>query len=223
VLEHIFDVPVLMKTLTQLLKQGGLLFICVPDASRYRDFDFIPFDYFNVEHINHFDETSLLNLGFHHGFSIVDLFKTTVTLSNTTQPMVFCAFANNGETSALWPSYSRDRIADYVRHTQNNARIKTIIDQLIETREEVVIWGAGNFTSRLLADYGLDLCNIAFFVDRDRHKQGKKINGIPVCAPDALPSTNSTATILVVAAVFHDEIVADVEALGIKNRVVVLR
>jgi SAM-dependent methyltransferase len=223
VLEHICDVATLMETMKQLLKQHGLLFVCVPDASQYRNFDSIPFDYFNIEHINHFDETSLLNLGFQHGFSTTGYLKTTITLSRTAQPMIFCVFANDGNFATVWNSYSQNRIADYITHTKHHERLNLIIDRFIKTQEEVIIWGAGNFTSRLLADSGLGQCNIDFFVDKDKHKQGTNISGKPVHAPDAILRLAKTCAILVGAAVFHDEIVSEIKAMGIKNDVVVLK
>ena len=66
VLEHICDVAKIIQTIKSLAKPDGLLLICVPDASRYQDYDTVSFDYFNIEHINHFDETSIINLGFFH-------------------------------------------------------------------------------------------------------------------------------------------------------------
>ena len=42
VLEHIYNVGKIMETMNQLLKHCGLLFVCVPDASRYQDYDTVP-------------------------------------------------------------------------------------------------------------------------------------------------------------------------------------
>ena len=114
VLEHIYDVRKIMETMKQLLKHSGLLFVCVPDASRYQDYDSVPFDYFNIEHINHFDETSLINLGLQHGFSTIGFLKTTITLSQTTQPVIFCVYENKGKPAANGQSYSRNGVVDYV-------------------------------------------------------------------------------------------------------------
>lgn len=223
VLEHIYDVPKLMETIKQLLKRHGLLFVCVPDASRYHNYDSIPFDYFNVEHINHFDETSLLNIGFYHGFTAISFLKTTITLAGTTQPMIFCVYANEEEPFSLWPSYSQNCIIKYIEHTKNIAGIKNTIDHLIETKEEIIIWGAGNFTSRMLACSGLDRCNIILIVDKDKHKQGTSIGGRRIYAPEAILSMSSTTTILVCAAVFSDDIIAEIKSMSINNKIIVLK
>jgi SAM-dependent methyltransferase len=223
VLEHIYDVRGIMATMKHLIKRRGLLFVCVPDASRYRDFDEVPFDYFNVEHINHFDETSLLNLGLQHGFTTIGFLKTTITLFQTKQPIIFCALENVENPATNAQLYSQKRIADYVQHTQGKAVDNTMIERLIETNEEIIVWGAGNFTSRMLAISGLNRCNIVMIVDNDKHKQGTTIGGKIVRAPNAILSMPQPYTILVAAAVFHNEILAEIKQMKLPNNVAVLR
>lgn len=223
VLEHIYDVRKIMGTIQQLLKRNGLLFVCVPDASRYRDFDVVPYDYFNIEHINHFDEISLLNLGLQKGFITVNSLKTTITLSQTMQPMIFCVYENKAQPAVNWQSYSRNCVVDYIKYTNKNAKIKSIIDRLIKTREEVIVWGAGNYTSRLLAGTGLEKCNIVMIVDSDKHKQGTIIGGKTVKAPTVISSMQKPYTILIAAAVFHDEILTAIKRMKLSNNVIVLK
>ena len=222
VLEHIYDVREIMETMKRLLKHLGLLFVCVPDASRYQDYDSVPFDYFNIEHINHFDETSLLNLGLQHGFSTTGFLKTTITLSKTAQPVIFCVYENKEKQAANWQSYSRNCVADYVEQTQKKAGINPVIDQLIKTKEEIIVWGAGNYTSRLLASSRLDKCNIFMIVDNDKHKQGSIISGKTVYPPNAIREMGKTSTILIGAAVFCDEIVTEIRHMGLDNKIIVL-
>ncbi len=220
VLEHIYDVKKIIVTMTHLLKQHGLLFVCVPDASRYQDYDSVPFDYFNIEHINHFDETSLINLGLRHGFSMTSFLKTTITLSKTIQPVIFCVYENTGKPIANWQSYSRNCVVNYIERTKKMAGVNPLIDQLIETQEEVIVWGAGNYTSRLLVGSGLDRCNIVMIVDNDKHKQGTIINGKTVYSPITIRAMKKLPTILIVAAVFCDEIIAEIRGMGLVNNII---
>jgi len=222
VLEHIYDVGKIMETMKQLLKHRGLLFVCVPDASRYQDYDSFPFDYFSIEHINHFDETSLLNLGLHHGFSMIDFLKTTITIFQTTQPVIFCVYENKRKPAANWQSHSRNCVVEYVEHTKKNAGINHVINQMIETKEEIIVWGAGNYTSRLLATSGLNKCNIVMIVDNDKHKQGSIFSGITVYPPNAIREMRKRSTILIGATVFCDEIVAEIRRMGLDNNFIVL-
>ena len=223
VLEHICDIAKIIQTLKTLTKPDGLLLVCVPDASRYQDYDTVPFDYFNIEHINHFDETSLINLGFSHGLRVVNLLKTTILLSQVEQPVIFCAYRNEGKGAMDWRNYSTKMVLEYIARTKKNQTVNLIIEKLFERGEEIIIWGAGNYTYRLLATSNLSKCNIVMLVDNDKHKQGTSVNGRPVRPPDALLNIRDTPTILISAAVFYEEILAEIRRMGIRNKVIILK
>ena len=223
VLEHICDVARIMQTLKSLVKSDGLLLIFVPDASRYQDYDTIPFDYFNIEHINHFNETSLINLGFFHGLRVTNFIKTTIRLSQVEQPVIFCAYSNCDKTATDWRNYSKKMVLEYIAHTQKNQAANLIIDKLAESGEEIVIWGAGNYTNRLLVASNLSKCNIVMLVDNDKHKQGTDINGKPIYAPNKLLNMRNNPTIIIAAAVLHNEIIAEIKRMELPNKVIVLK
>ena len=223
VLEHICDVAKIIQTIKSLAKPDGLLLICVPDASRYQDYDTVSFDYFNIEHINHFDETSLINLGFFHGLRVVNFFKTTIKLPQVEQPVIFCAYCNDDKTATDWRNYSKKMVLEYIAHTRKNQTANIIIDKLAKSGEEIVIWGAGNYTNRLLAASNLSKCNIVMLVDNDKHKQGTSINGKPICSPNDLLNVRNAPTIIIAAVVFHNEIIAEIKRMGLPNKVIVLK
>ena len=54
VLEHIRDLPEAVEKLLALLREGGRVYVEVPDASRYDSGLDAPFQEFSVEHINFF-------------------------------------------------------------------------------------------------------------------------------------------------------------------------
>jgi len=225
VLEHIYDVSRLMQTVKLLTKATGLLFVFVPDASRYKDYDTTPCDYFNIEHINHFAETSLINLGYLHGFRAIGLLKTTINFFQTKQPVLFCAYQNVGIMRARiqYDTSTKDLILKYIAKTQQCGKAQNrIIDELAKSQEEIVIWGAGNYTSRLLATSNLAKCNIKMFVDNDQHKHGLSLCGKTICPPRSILAVQKKIKIVVAAAVFYNEIVAEIHRMGIDNKVIVL-
>lgn len=223
VLEHIYDVFRLMQILTKLTKPNGIILLGVPDASRYQDYDTVPYDYLNIEHINHFDEASLINLGFIHGLSVFRLFQTTLTFAQTTQPVIFCVYKQGEKKAASWEGVTQKSVLNYLEKTSKNKMTDSIIDTLVKGQEEIIVWGAGNYTSRLLATSRLGECNIAMFVDKDANKQGTSIIGRPVYAPDAILKMKTTSKILVAAAVYDGEILGEIKKMGIDNKVVVLK
>jgi SAM-dependent methyltransferase len=222
VLEHLRDVTAAMNAVESLLVPAGVMFVFVPDASRYAEYDTVPFDYFNIEHINHFDEVSLINAGLLHGFRVVQLLKTEVTLAKTRQPMIHCAFRYEPGEASAWLRSSSEAVRRYVAQTGTRGRTDAIIGEVRASGEPVVVWGAGNYGSRLLASSDLSRCHILCFVDNDRHKQGTTLSGVPVVAPRELKGAQLAATVLVAAAVFHEEIVAEARALGLTGKIIVL-
>ena len=62
VLEHLADLEDATRNFARLLRPGGIVYIEVPDASRYSECLIAPFQDFNTEHINHFSHGSLRRL-----------------------------------------------------------------------------------------------------------------------------------------------------------------
>jgi SAM-dependent methyltransferase len=54
VLEHVLDIASAIQALRRLLREGARVYLEVPDAVRYADHVYAPFQDFNTEHINHF-------------------------------------------------------------------------------------------------------------------------------------------------------------------------
>ena len=55
-----------MAAARSILSVTGKIYIEVPDATRYEDYPFVPFYYFDAEHINHFDLRSMGQLAAQH-------------------------------------------------------------------------------------------------------------------------------------------------------------
>jgi SAM-dependent methyltransferase len=93
VLEHLLDVQGAVGGLRSLVKLGGLVYVEVPDAERYRDHLVAPFHDFNTEHINHFSGVLLDRLFSSAGFVTREIGRKTVRCSPTDPyPAVFGLF-----------------------------------------------------------------------------------------------------------------------------------
>src|SRR5262249_20634590 len=68
VLEHVQELREAAEAIRGLTRDGGLVYVEVPDATRYGDHVAAPFQDFNTEHINHFSLQSLTNLMTSAGF-----------------------------------------------------------------------------------------------------------------------------------------------------------
>ncbi len=63
-------------------------------------------------------------------------------------------------------------------------RIHETVLELIASQRPLVVWGVGTHTQRLLATGGLAEANIVAFVDSNPNYLGKKLNNIPILAPE---------------------------------------
>lgn len=62
VFEHIFEPMPVLVSLTELVKESGMVLIAVPDLERYDDLYYGPYSNFDLEHINHFSTSSLTKM-----------------------------------------------------------------------------------------------------------------------------------------------------------------
>ena len=83
VLEHIWDVDEAIRSVLPLLRPNGIVYIEVPDASRYEDPYVSPFEDFNTEHVNHFSSVQLRTLAARHGLETVNDISYTAALTST--------------------------------------------------------------------------------------------------------------------------------------------
>jgi FlaA1/EpsC-like NDP-sugar epimerase len=83
---------------------------------------------------------------------------------------------------------------------------------LIQSQEPIIIWGAGQFTLRLLANSSLGKCNILGFIDSDSNKQGKTLMELPVHKPDYL--VDHPCKVVICSALHYNEIKNTVNSLN---------
>ena len=81
VLEHIYNLSIAIQNIYSILKDDGILYLEVPDASKYLEYYIVPFYYFDIEHINHFDEHSLTYLTSMNNFEPIFIGKKEFNIS----------------------------------------------------------------------------------------------------------------------------------------------
>ncbi len=210
VFEHIYDLQKAILNIKSLLSERGAVYIEVPDSSRYYDFYVVPYYYFDIEHINHFSEFSLTALLSNYGFkSKISKEKSMPVSENIKYPALFSIFELNTKSK-----YSINKYIDESKKKSKNNRL----DELISSQEECVVWGAGSFTKRLLAQSNLRECNIKYFIDKDNTKQEKFMDNVKVVSPKILESFSGT--IIIASALFSSEIVAEIKNSGLKNKTI---
>jgi SAM-dependent methyltransferase len=225
VLEHVWDIDQAMTWAIAHLSTDGILYIELPDASRYLDPYLGPFEDFNSEHVNHFSPDSLVTLGARFGMTRHWSGPTDTELA----PGVTTACTGIALTRGGAPSSSVRRDDRLVRtleeFAERSRRDLLAIDDRLRDRlgdsPEFVLWGMGELSMKLLADTVLAQKHATTLVDGNVARQGTHYQGQPVVSPDAIPEGD---TPIVVGSLIRDQpIISAIAARGLPNPVVTIR
>jgi SAM-dependent methyltransferase len=225
VLEHIRDLAEALGQVRGVLCDGGLVFIEVPDATRFASRPDAPFQEFSTEHINFFSPMSLANLMGAHSFEEVHLELGEVEQNVGTISPVVSGLYRKRQGPAARPHRDETTERGLCRYIDWSAgvdgRIRETIDRLVRERVPIVVWGVGTHTSRLMATSRLAEADIRAFVDSNPHYHGKTMNSLPILAPAELRARPEP--ILISSRVFQHEIELQIRnELGCSNELILL-
>jgi FlaA1/EpsC-like NDP-sugar epimerase len=223
VLEHVYDIPAFFASARSVLAPGGYLYLETPDATRYVDYLYAPFQEFSTEHINHFSARALENTARRFGFHpILVEQKLIQTAKDTLYPAVFGLFRDNGETAdertVVCDQKLPSRITAYIRHSgEQLENINRHLAAQLANAERVILWGAGQLAMKLLALSCLAQTQVRAVVDSNPILRGKTFAGVPIVGPQEIAGTCEP---IVIATLLHaDEISAQIRRLGLSNPV----
>ena len=226
VLEHVYDIPAFFTAARRLLAPGGYLYLETPDATRYDEYLYAPFQEFNTEHINHFSARALENTARRFGFQPVLVEqKVLQTAEDTLYPAVFGFFRDRREAGdervVVCDQELPSRIAAYIRHS--GEQMETINGHLasqLTNYRRVILWGAGQLAMKLLALPALAQIEVCALVDNNPVLRGKTLAGAPIVGPQEIAGPREP--ILIATLLHADEISAQIRRLGIHNPILSL-
>lgn len=212
VLEHIADLRQSIAKVTALLRDGGYLFITVPDTAAFgKAPPTEAFLEFALEHINFFSTNSLDNLLRHGGFTRTAIESQHNDFYDNHYLLALYRKTPEAKTGPLLDTEASASIMAYADLSRKKLQpLAERIVRLVETQEPVIIWGAGALTSRLLCDTRLGEANIRSIVDRNRNLQGKTLNGVCISAPESINGLPG-ATIFIASTTYAAEIKASLK------------
>jgi 2-polyprenyl-3-methyl-5-hydroxy-6-metoxy-1,4-benzoquinol methylase len=227
VLEHVCDIPSFFTAARRLLTPGGYLYLETPDATRYDQYLYAPFQEFNTEHINHFSARALENTGRRFGFEpvLVDR-KVFQTADDTLYPAAFGFFRDRqgaaDEHMVVCDQELPSKIAAYIQHS--GKQMEDLNDQLaiqLTNTRRVILWGAGQLAMKLLTLPALAQIEVCALVDNNPVLRGKTLRGAPIVGPQEIAGTRDP--ILIATLLHTGEISAQIRRLGIHNPVLTLQ
>jgi SAM-dependent methyltransferase len=216
VLEHLRNLAQAIVNIKDILAENGFIYVEVPDASRYKDYFIVPYYYFDCEHINHFDLDALTNIFEYYDINCIYFNEREIKVSKTaTYPVVSAIFKHSKIKSKLHikPSIRvNDSIHEFVRASRMRSNYD-MLNNIIESKIEVIVWGAGMYTMRLLQDSRLKECKILFFIDKDFKKQGNRINDIYIEQPEKILNQHKETPVIVASALYGKEIEKEIREI----------
>ena len=229
VLEHVRDLGTALRAVFEKLRPGGMLYVEVPDATRYAEYVTAPLQDFNTEHINHFSLQSLRSLLHANGFvARYEGQKTIEASAGVPYPALWImAERSAAPVTGVTPAIERDAelcasIERYiVRSSTQISVIDAHLDRVLADVDQIVVWGAGQTILKLLAVSRLARARIAAFVDTNPMLHGKHLRGAPILSPEALGSFPQP--ILVGSLISQEPIARRIRELGLPNRVLFLQ
>jgi 2-polyprenyl-3-methyl-5-hydroxy-6-metoxy-1,4-benzoquinol methylase len=223
VLEHVLDVPSAIAALPPLLREGGIAYVEIPDAARYADYVYAPFQDFNTEHINHFSRLCLDRAMARQGFTAVGGGERLLRDSpQTVTPSIYGLYRWTGAKAQFRPDTAlKPAILRYIERSYALLnRIDRSIGEALEESPSLIVWGAGQLTLKLLAETRLSQARVIAFVDSNPIRQGRFLRGVPILAPRAIRAYPQP--ILIGSLLHHRQILEEIERLGLTNRVILL-
>jgi SAM-dependent methyltransferase len=226
VLEHLRDLDDAFGQLRALLSARGLLYVEVPDVTAFADWPNAPYQDFSTEHINFFSPISLSNLMGRYGFAPVYVEQNHREQSYKT------VMSNLSGMYRLEPELHRGQVQldlETARGLErylaqcaaDDERLRARIDDVVDGRRPILVWGVGTHTTRLMATSRLAEADIVAFIESNSRYHGKTLHGRPILPPGALKDHDEP--VLISSRVFEREIAEQIRHdLGCSNQLILL-
>jgi 2-polyprenyl-3-methyl-5-hydroxy-6-metoxy-1,4-benzoquinol methylase len=224
VLEHLRDVSGAVDAVARLLAPGGSIYCAQPDVEAFTACQNAPYQQFSVEHVNFLSKTSLIRLMERSKLAPRHTARWMIQWrEGVTDSVVSGLFGRTAAAPALrHDQHTENALAGYLSQSQHDdIRITAAVDELVRSRECILIWGAGTLARRLLRTTRLAEANISAFIDSNIHLQGTRLAGHEVIAPRQLVGRREP--VVICSRAFEREITTMIrEEFRLKNRIIAI-
>jgi SAM-dependent methyltransferase len=225
VLEHLHNPLTALKEARRVLRDDGMVFIEVPDASRYSEGRVFDYFWFCIrEHINHFDLMHLTMLMELAGFvKIDDDLSLMPSSSHYYYPSLFALFRKSSQLETTSQSLCLELSSVMRRYIDAENDITSLhrdqIEDLSASGRPVYIWGISLEFFSLYSLAGLRDCNIHGLIDRNLIKQSKTVNGVPIVSPESLRAAPPEVIVVITSVFNKNEMLNYLKEIGFKGQV----
>lgn len=197
VIEHIYDLDVVMRAFGDALSEGGTLIIDGPDSTGIVDKWKMPMLDYNTKHINHFRLQDYLRLASRYGYELFDLQHYEL---------------HGAPAYQLWLKRGL-----YTAHASAEHIAANIGGRLADLRrvvgtKPVNVWGLGDITWHILTQIKL---NVLDYIDNDPAYRGATYDGKVV---QERPTND--APIVILAQGQRARLIANIRGMGVTNPII---
>lgn len=220
VLEHIYNLDDFLNQVDCYLSCDGLAYVEVPAAEGIEEIKLPVAGVFNQEHINYFSLISLDNIFKKHGFIRINSEDSCIsTMGNGVLTLNAIYKKTNANFTVEKDEISYKSIGNYFETIQLSGTEKDemLLSFVKEERQDIIIWGTGSYAMQLLGKYPELKEKVAYFVDNNEMKIGKKICGKEIYSPLKIKEQNDLYPIIICAMVCADDIEKEIRDMQLKN------
>lgn len=223
VLEHFYDPDSAIRDIRNLMAQGGMFYVSVPDVTRFTSCFDAPYQQFSLEHILYFSPESLTNLLRKSGFKPAQIKPVLYPYTQSFDyPVIEALFQKAEPSQWVTDQTTLPALKEYIGASATvDERITSQIEDIISAQEPILVWGVGTQTQRLISSRHLSKANIIAFIDSNAHYHGKLLHNKPIIAPKE--TGNYNCPILISSIIFRGEITAQIrEELKLSNHLIAI-
>lgn len=220
VVEHVINLSALVAAAHEKLSDNGILYVEVPDASRYGEYTENPYQDLYLEHVNHFQLSTLTALFESGGFKTVTSGRFLLEAVPAGHvPCVWVIF-RKGAASADKMNLSIERhLRDYIRRSEQHQAQKKFAE-LARAKTPLFLWGISQYAMLLLGQTPLGDCDLRGFVDKDPSKRMRTLLGRPIEPPEILRHAEPDCAVLVTAPGYEGAIASALDEMDFRGMLV---
>ena len=215
-LEHILCFDKVLENARGMLKDDGHMYIEVPDASEYKNTDFVPYWFFTYEHIFHMGLEGFENLAAAFNYAVTE--KKSYLKCKSYYVMYAIFEKSNKESQIVYLPQTKEDIKAYIKMCE--AKLEPVINELEKSNEAMVLWGVGTSTAQLL-NGNFERCNIKKLIDSNPYRQNViyHVAGKDMKIEDPKMITEEDGTILILPLMYDASIRKQIKEMKLKNKV----
>lgn len=218
VFEHLFTVHDAIEAIAHILNDYGIVYIDVPDGSRYHECFYAPYYSFDMEHINHFNVSSMKYLWAQHGFKCMRS-EETIGTPVPERHIPMCRFLFKKEEKSK-SKIGESLVLGVSRFIEKSRITEKRLARRLTLEKAPCYWGCGAYAKWLLSRFASStLGQPSVIVDAGAGvSSNETINGIQIVAPSALDqSVDFAKTMIITSVLYERQIFAGLKKLGWKG------